>query len=82
MYLSELEEIIAYIVCIAIVIGFGITTYMEIKNTIHEEKLKYKERKDNEKKIKTLINYFNTKKKLIDTIVKLNRSIKKDKTKN
>jgi hypothetical protein len=82
MYLSELEEIIAYIVCIAIVIGFGITTYMEIKNTIHEEKLKHKEQKDNEKKIKTLINYFNTKKKLIDTIVKLNRSIKKDKTKN
>jgi hypothetical protein len=82
MYLSELEEIIAYIVCIAIVIGFGITTYMEIKNTIHEEKLKHKEQKDNEKKIKTLINYFNTKKKLIDTIVKLNRFIKKDKTKN
>ena len=82
MYLSELEEIIAYVVCIAIVIGFGITTYMEIKNTIHEEKLKHKEQKDNEKKIKTLINYFNTKKKLIDTIVKLNRSIKKDKTKN
>jgi|TARA_B100001093_G_scaffold225666_1_gene216242 hypothetical protein len=82
MYLSELEEIIAYIVCIAIVIGFGITTYMEIKNTIYEEKLKHKEQKDNEKKIKTLINYFNTKKKLIDTIVKLNRSIKKDKTKN
>ena len=82
MYLSELEEIIAYIVCIAIVIGFGITTYMEIKNTIHEEKQKYQEQKENEKKIKTLINYFNTKKKLIDTVVKLNRSIKKDKTKN
>ena len=82
MYLSEFEEIIAYVVCIAIVIGFGITTYMEIKNTILEEKLKHKEHKDNEKKIKTLINYFNTKKKLIDTIVKLNRSIKKDKNKN
>ena len=82
MYLSEVEEIIAYVVCIAIVIGFGITTYMEIKNTIHEEKLKHKEQKDNEKKIKTLINYFNTKKKLIDTVVKLNQSIKKDKTKN
>tara|TARA_A100001011_G_scaffold248070_1_gene256339 strand:- start:97 stop:345 length:249 start_codon:yes stop_codon:yes gene_type:complete len=82
MYLSELEEIIAYMVCIAIVIGFGITTYMEIKNTIHEEKLKHKEQKDNEKKIKTLINYFNAKKKLIDTVVKLDRSIKKDKTKN
>ena len=79
MYLSELEEIIAYIVCIAIVIGFGITTYMEIKNTIHEEKQKHQEQKENEKKIKTLINYFNAKKKLVDTVVKLNRSFKKDK---
>lgn len=50
MYLSELEEIIAYIVCIAIIIGFGITTYMEIKNTIGEEKEKYQEQKENEKK--------------------------------
>ena len=45
MYLSELEEIIAYIACIAIIIGFGITTYMEIKNTIGEEKEKYQEQK-------------------------------------
>ena len=82
MYLSELEEIIAYVVCISIVIGFGITTYMEIKSTIHEEKQKHQEQKENEKKIKTLINYFNTKKKLIDTVVKLNKSIKKDKYKN
>tara|TARA_B100000989_G_scaffold227655_1_gene174738 strand:+ start:380 stop:628 length:249 start_codon:yes stop_codon:yes gene_type:complete len=82
MYLSEVEEIIAYVVCIAIVIGFGITTYMEIKNTIYEEKQKHQEQKENEKKIKTLISYFNTKKKLIDSVVKLNRSIKKDKTKN
>ena len=79
MYLSELEEIIAYVVCVAIVIGFGTTTYMEIKNTIHEEKQKYQEQKENEKKIKTLINYFNAKKKLVDTVVKLNRSFKKDK---
>jgi hypothetical protein len=49
MYLSELEEIIAYIVCIAIIMGFGITTYMEIKNTIGEEKEKYQEKKENEK---------------------------------
>ena len=74
MYLSELEEIIAYIVCIAIIIGFGITTYMEIKNTIGEEKEKYQEQKENEKKIKVLISYFKTKKKLIDSVAKLNRS--------
>ena len=36
MFLSETEEIIAYIVCIAIVIGFIASTYMEIKNTIAE----------------------------------------------
>ena len=40
MYLSETEEIIAYIVCIAIVIGFIASTYLEIKNTIAEEKQK------------------------------------------
>jgi cell division protein FtsB len=82
MYLSELEEIIAYIVCIAIIIGFGITTYMEIKNTIGEEKEKYQEKKENEKKIKILISYFKTKKKLIDSVAKLNRSLDKGETKN
>ena len=44
MYLSDTEEIIAYIVCIAIVIGFIASTYMEIKNTIAEEN-KNKQRK-------------------------------------
>ena len=47
MYLSEAEEIIAYIVCIAIVIGFVVSTYMEIKNTIAEEKQKQTEKKEN-----------------------------------
>ena len=82
MYLSELEEIIAYIACIAIIMGFGITTYMEIKNTIGEEKEKYQEQKENEKKIKILISYFKTKKKLIDSVAKLNRSLDKGETKN
>jgi len=81
MYLTELEEIVAYVVCIAIVIGFGVSTYMEIKNTIAEEKQKHQEKKENEEKIKTLIKYFNTKKELIDTVVKLNHSNRQDKTK-
>jgi cell division protein FtsB len=68
MYLSETEEIIAYIACIAIVIGFVVSTYMEIKNTIAEEKEKFDEQKKNEEKIKTLIEYFNAKKKLIDLV--------------
>ena len=82
MYLSEPEEIIAYLVCIAIIIGFGVTTFMEIKNTVYEEKQKYKEQKENEEKIKTLISYFKAKKKLIDTVAKLNRAKKEGKSEN
>ena len=80
MYLSEPEEIVAYVGCIAIIIGFAVTTYMEIKNTVYEEKQKHKEQKENEEKIKTLISYFNAKKKLIDTVAKLNRAKKKGKS--
>ena len=50
MYLSEIEEIVAYLVCIAIIIGFVATTYMEIKNTIAEEKEKLAEKNKNEAK--------------------------------
>jgi len=82
MYLSEPEEIIAYLVCIAIIIGFGVTTFMEIKNTVYEEKQKYKEQKENEEKIKTLISYFKAKKKLIDTVAKLKRAKKEGKSEN
>lgn len=82
MYLSELEEIVAYVVCIAIVIGFGITTYMEIKNTVSEEKQKHQEQKEQEEKIKTLISYFNAKKKLIDSVAKLNRIRNEEKSEN
>jgi len=73
MYLSDSEEIIAFIVAIAIVIGFVASTYMEIKNTIAEEKAKVAEKQENEEKIKTLITYFDTKKKLIDTVVQANK---------
>ena len=82
MYLSEPEEIIAYVVCIAIIIGFAVTTYMEIKNTVNEEKQKHKEQKENEEKIKTLISYFNAKKKLIDFVAKLNQDKKEKKSEN
>ena len=82
MYLSEPEEIVAYVVCIAIIIGFVVTTFMEIKNTVHEEKQKHKEQKENEEKIKTLISYFNAKKKLIDTVAKLNQTKKEEKSEN
>ena len=74
MYLSEFEEIIAYIVCICIVIGFIVSTYVEIKNTVAEEKQKQFEKTENEEKIKTLINYFKAKKKLIDTVVEIEKN--------
>ncbi len=79
MYLSELEEIIAFVVCIAIVIGFVVSTYMEIKTTVREEKEKYKEHKENEEKIKLLIHYFNAKKKLIDAVAELKKNDQKEK---
>ena len=75
MYLSDLEEIVAFIVAIAIVIGFVASTYMEIKNTVAEEKEKATEKKENEEKIKTLINFFDSKKKLIDTVVEANKKL-------
>ena len=75
MYLSETEEIIAFIVCIAIVTGFAVSTYLEIKNTISEEKNKQKEKIENEAKIKTLIKYFDAKKNLIDRITETKNSL-------
>ena len=75
MYLSETEEIIAFIICIAIVIGFTVSTYLEIKNTISEEKNKQKEKIENEAKIKTLIKYFDAKKNLIDRITETKKSL-------
>ena len=75
MYLSETEEIIAFVVCIAIIIGFALSTYLEIKNTIAEEKNKQKEKIENEEKIKTLIKYFDAKKNLIDRITETKKSL-------
>ena len=60
---------------VAIVIGFGVSTYMEIKNTLAEEKQKQAEKEENETKIKTLIEYINTKKKLIDTFAKAKKAL-------
>ena len=81
MYLSEVEEIIAYIVCIAIVIGFAVSTYREIKNTVAEEKEKQAEKEENEAKIKTLIHYLNSKKELIDSLAKTKKSIEEKQNK-
>ena len=82
MYLSDSEEIVAFIVAIAIVIGFIASTYTEIKNTIAEEKAKLAEKRKNEEKVKTLIEYLDTKKKLIDTVVTANKKLEVEKKKN
>jgi predicted Holliday junction resolvase-like endonuclease len=82
MYLSDSEEIVAFIVAIAIVIGFIASTYIEIKNTITEEKAKLAEKRKNEEKVKTLIEYLDTKKKLIDTVVTANKKLEVEKKKN
>ena len=82
MYLSEVEEIIAYIVCIAIVIGFGVSTYMEIQNTVSEEKQKQAEKEENEAKIKTLISYFKAKKEHIDTLSQTKKTLEEKKKEN
>ena len=81
MYLSETEEIIAYIVCIAIVIGFIASTYLEIKNTIAEEKQKQAEKQENEAKIKTLIDYLDAKTRLVNLVNKQKNKIKKEENK-
>lgn len=82
MYLSDSEEIVAFIVAIAIVIAFVASTYIEIKNTIAEEKAKLADKRKNEEKIKTLIEYLDTKKKLIDTVVTANKKLEVAKKKN
>jgi len=69
------------VVCIAIVIGFGVSTYMEIKNTLAEEKQKQAEKEENETKIKTLITYLNSKKKLIDSLAQTKKALEEKKNK-
>jgi hypothetical protein len=54
---------------------------MEIKNTVAEEKQKQTEKKENEAKIETLIEYFDSKKNLIDSLVKTKKSLEQKETK-
>ena len=82
MYLNDLEEIIVLIVAIFIVIAFGVNTYKDIKETIAEEKQKLYEKNKNEKKIKNLIEYIETKNTLIKTIIKAKKSLKAKKQTN
>ncbi|MGB1019469.1 MAG: hypothetical protein ACPGVF_00030 [Flavobacteriaceae bacterium] len=73
MYLSEFEEIIAFIVCGLILVAFGVSTYQNIKTTIAEEKEKEAEKKENEEKVKVLIKYFKAKTALLKKIEQIKK---------
>ena len=66
--LNDTEEILAILIAVAIVLGFVFSTYKEIQSTIAEEKGKFIEKKKTEAKVKTLIQYLEAKKELIDAI--------------
>jgi hypothetical protein len=55
--------------------GFVFSTYKEIQSTIKEEKAKLKEKNETEAKVKTLIQFLDAKKELIDAV---NESQKKE----
>ena len=71
--LSDIEEILAILIAVAIIMGFVFSTYKEIQITISEEKTKQREKKEIEVKVETLINYFDAKKKLIDAVNKVTK---------
>ena len=66
--LNDTEEILAILIAVAIVLGFVFSTYKEIQSTIAEEKDKLREKKETEAKVKTLIQYLDAKKELIDAV--------------
>lgn len=66
--LSDTEEILALLLAVAIVLGFVFSTYKEIQTTVAEEKAKWREKKETEAKVKTLIQYLDAKKELIDAL--------------
>tara|TARA_B100000579_G_C22062558_1_gene502108 strand:- start:225 stop:470 length:246 start_codon:yes stop_codon:yes gene_type:complete len=71
--LNNTEEILAILIAVAIVLGFVFSTYKEIQSTVAEEKAKYREKKEAETKVKTLIKYLDAKTKLIDAVNDANK---------
>ena len=85
MYLSETEEWFAIFICFLIVIGFVASTIQNIRETVSEEKLKYKQKKKEEEKVKNLIKYLDTKSELINSVLEAQKKLddqKKPITKN
>lgn len=75
MYFSETEEWVAILVCFLIVIGFISSTIQNIRETISEEKEKHNRQKQDEKKVKELIKYFDTKSELINSVLDAQKKI-------
>ena len=65
MYLNDTEEILAIIVCIAIVIGFVVKTVQDIKTTVAEEKQKFNQQQEDEAKVRELIDFIDQRTKLL-----------------
>ena len=75
--LSDSEEILAILIAVAIIMGFIFSTLKEIKSTIAEEKDKFEDKKEAEEKVKTLIDYLDAKTRLINSINKVQKKLKK-----
>ena len=82
MYLNEIEEILAIIVCIAIVVGFIVKTIQDIKSTVAEEKAKFEQQKEDEAKVQELIDFLDQRTELIKNVQQLQSHNKTDNAKN
>ena len=82
MYLNETEEILAIIVCMAIVVGFIVKTIQDIKTTVAEEKSKFEQQKEDEAKVKELIDFLDQRTELIKNVQELQSQKKADHAKD
>lgn len=71
MYLNETEEILAIIICVAIVIGFIFKTIQDVKSTIAEEKAKFNQKKKDEEKVRELIDFLDERTELLKNVHEL-----------
>ena len=71
MYLNETEEILAIIVCVAIVIGFIFKTIQDVKSTVAEEKAKFNQQKKDEEKVRELIDFLDERTELLKNVYEL-----------
>ena len=71
MYLNETEEILAIIICVAIVIGFIFKTIQDVKSTIAEEKAKFNQQKKDEEKVRELIDFLDERTELLKNVHEL-----------